>query len=720
MRRNDATQSIDRRCVMIPQDLTRGEPRERHLLAPAGPEIHFARRTEHEHFDTIERRALGLDAGAEALTIGTAHDRNAGCTSCKRTDPVGGDDHPALDPATIAQRDANHATSSIAFETFRLAVDPASACVARGADHHRVEAQPVDARALAREIATRAMLARHEVDAANRRGFEACECVAQSERCDLRDAGRKDPFATGFVPRELGTIDQCDATSCLSQSQRRRTPCRPRADDGDVHTLHAPERVHRDTRSRDGERAHALARTAEASSKLRCTEQRGVYNHRMTRRLRHSAAIAFASMLGAHGCRDRTNSQARVPSPPALDTRAPEPARVDSAVITDVAITDATDGDAVAPTAEPLCPMRSFPPEELSIGAAPDSSASVIWNGREWGVAWSEVVTGEATVFFARVDANGHRVGNPSRVSDRGYRGAVPSLLWNGQSWGIAYSGGASRLEEIWYAQLDARGSAQGRPRRLTARNRRDYSPAIASNGHDTIAVWSTQLPDDRWGILAMRIDRWGTQIGAPILIADRRERLSAPSVVWNGFAWAAAWLVSRTEAIAVDMVRIEADVSRARGYPVRVTIGPLGGTDQGARFGFAWDGEQYAVVWDEVRDGAPHAFFETIGRLLEPRGRGAMLSPTGDSATAPSVLAMGGSTFLAAWVVERGRERHVQIATVDGAANPLAEHIEVQSNDGMASMPAMALGERALGIATISARGVSFHRVPLGPCPTH
>jgi hypothetical protein len=438
-------------------------------------------------------------------------------------------------------------------------------------------------------------------------------------------------------------------------------------------------------------------------------------------------ALALALVSSAWSCRDRATRTP--PAPPHtswLDASPSADGRFDDAMsalahdataaLARDAHRDASASDAAGVTAR--CPMRSFPPDELSIGAPPDASASIVWNGREWGVAWSESVTDEPTVFFARVGRDGHRIGNPTRISDRGFRGTSPSLLWNGRGWAIAYSGGGGRFEEIWFAIVDERGTPIGRSRRLTARNRRDFAPALATNGRDTLVVWSAQLPENRWGILAVKVNRWGSQLDYPILVADRRERLGAPNVIWNGFAWAAAWLVSRTEAIAVDMARIEPDVSRVRGYPARVTIGPLGGTDQGARLGFAWDGVQYGLVWDEVRDGAPHAFFDTVGRLLEPRSRGVMLSPRVDSATAPAIISLAPSVFLAAWVVERGHERHVQVQTFDGDARPFGEHIEVQSNDGIATMPAIAASDDAVGIATVSARGVSFHRVPLGPCP--
>jgi len=102
----------------------------------------------------------------------------------------------------------------------------------------------------------------------------------------------------------------------------------------------------------------------------------------------------------------------------------------------------------------------------------------------------------------------------------------------------------------------------------------------------------------------------------------------------------------------------------------------------------------------DEVRDGAPHVFFDTVGRLLEPSGRAVMLSPPRTRHGA--IHRHARIDVHRAWEVERGRERHVQLATFDQSGHPLGEGIEVQSNDGRASMPALAVGDGAVGIATV------------------
>jgi hypothetical protein len=42
---------------------------------------------------------------------------------------------------------------------------------------------------------------------------------------------------------------------------------------------------------------------------------------------------------------------------------------------------------------------------------------SLAWNGREFGIAWTDVRGGGIDVWFARYDAQGRRVGEEVRVS---------------------------------------------------------------------------------------------------------------------------------------------------------------------------------------------------------------------------------------------------------------------------------------------------------------
>lgn len=344
-------------------------------------------------------------------------------------------------------------------------------------------------------------------------------------------------------------------------------------------------------------------------------------------------------------------------------------------------------------------------------------AVSVAWNGTDWGVAWTEAQGPEPAVYFVRVGTEGRRRGTPVRVSERGYRGWGPSLVWNGESWVVGFAGGAARLGEIWLARVDARGTPIGRPQRVTARERDDHAPALGYDGRELFAIWSAFLPAlGRHAVYVLRMNRWGGQLGPPLRLVDRRDRLSAPALVRTRSGWAAAWLVSRSDAVAVDMRRIDPD-GEPRAYVSRVTLGALGGSDLTARFGVAWDGERFGVAWDEVRDGAPHVFFHTVSARLDESTPARILSLPNESSSAPALAALGPGSFVAAWQIERAGEQRVRLLAFDASGTPFGEPVEVQGHDGRAGSPALSLGRDALGLVTAAGGTLSFHRVGLGPC---
>jgi len=428
------------------------------------------------------------------------------------------------------------------------------------------------------------------------------------------------------------------------------------------------------------------------------------------------ATLALLGSAVSIGCRRNARERAAISAElaarsPVVPSELP-PGGTDTSAASDASVSD---GGTVPPRAR--CPVRAVPPSCVMQGIPAQDSPSVAWNGGEWGLAWSEEVAGIPTVYFARVGPDGTRRGGATRVSETGYRGNSPDLLWTGDRWAYVFSGGASRTDEIWFALLDAHGALVSRPHRITGRDRSDYAPSLASDGRNLIVTWAARWEEHRWGVFAMRLDRWGSQLELPLLLSERRERVSTPSALWNGFAWAAAWLVSRNEAIGVDMSRFEARLETTRGPARRVTPGPLGGSDVSGRYNFAWDGSRYGLVWDEVRDGAPHVFFDTVSRVLNPTRHEVMLSAPGDPASAPAIVTLAPNAFMVAWETEVSEQRHVQIATIDAEGRRLGDPIEVQNHDGRASLPALALADDVAGLVTLGMNGIMFHRVMLGPC---
>ncbi len=363
----------------------------------------------------------------------------------------------------------------------------------------------------------------------------------------------------------------------------------------------------------------------------------------------------------------------------------------------------------------PLCPTRSLPPAELSTGGPVDGRASLVWNGHTWGVAWSEVVSEQPTVFFALVRPDGLRRGSPTRVSDVGYRGTSPAVAWDGHQWLITFSGGAGRFQEIFLARLNEHATLLARAEHVTARERNDVSPAIALSPDGPTIAWAAEFLSHRWAIRAVRLNRWAMQIGPPVTIVERSEPLGSVTIVPNDRGVAVSWLVRRGEAV-VDVMRLDPG-GGPHGYFGRATPSTIGSADHAARYALAWDGTQYGFAWDEVRTGSPRVFFHTLTRRLDASGATMTVSHGGGSARAPAIVAIAPGRFVAAWEVERDTDRHVEVGAIDGATGRDAVGVQLRGHDGTAWSPAMGMGQDSVGVATTTARGIALHIVPLGSC---
>ena len=88
-----------------------------------------------------------------------------------------------------------------------------------------------------------------------------------------------------------------------------------------------------------------------------------------------------------------------------------------------------------------------------------------------------------------------------------------------------------------------------------------------------------------------------------------------------------------------------------------------------------------------------------------------------GDVATSPALASLPDGTLVLAWESEREGDRRVAVALLDEEGLPQREPVTLRGVEGIATQPALAISADAVGVATRSRRGISFHRVTLGTC---
>lgn len=361
------------------------------------------------------------------------------------------------------------------------------------------------------------------------------------------------------------------------------------------------------------------------------------------------------------------------------------------------------------------CALRSDAPTEVSHGADP-GRMRVAWNGEHFAVVWSEVIDDEPAVFFARIDADGQRPRPPLRVSERRTFASGPAVSWNRTGWSVFFTGGLREVGDIYQARVTSRGSAVGRPWRMTRGARLDLDPAIATNGDATALVWAARDLDMRWSLYGEVLDRWDRPSAPLTLMRNSSLALGPTELTWMGQGWAAAYLTAGREVFGVELARLDR-IGLLRGSVQRMTDARIGDVSASNRFAIAWDGQRFGLAWSELRDGQRQLFFRWVSARGNPLTEPRRLGIEGDVASAPALAALSDGTLVMAWESEREGDRRVAVALLDEEGVAQREPVTLRGVEGIATQPALAVSADAVGVATRSARGISFHRVTVGTC---
>jgi hypothetical protein len=362
------------------------------------------------------------------------------------------------------------------------------------------------------------------------------------------------------------------------------------------------------------------------------------------------------------------------------------------------------------------CALRAAPPSRLAEVAAVGGVA-LAWNGTHFAVAWGDVIDGERAVRFVRVRPDGERLGSPLRVSELHTEAESPSVTWNGQSWVVVWSGGLRDVGDIYQARVDPRGTAAGRPWRMTRGDERtDLHPRILSAAPGFGVAWVARAGGNRWGLYAQALDRFDAPRAFPAKLLDTGISLSETSLVWTGTEWGVAALGARREVLGVEFARMDAR-GFAHGSVARLSSGTIGGVETRGRYALTWDGARYVVAWSEVLDGASHVFVRSAdarGRLDAQR---LDLRDEAESAEAPALERVGDGVSAVAWQVSRDGRGRLRVKTLDASGRLQEDPVELQDHDGAAGWPHLAAGGDSLAVVSATPQGLTYHRVTLGPC---
>ncbi len=214
---------------------------------------------------------------------------------------------------------------------------------------------------------------------------------------------------------------------------------------------------------------------------------------------------------------------------------------------------------------------------------------AIAWSGNNYGVAWvgNDGIPGTQNIFFKKLDINGNPVGDHIKITDYVSSGAAtafaPNIIWNGSEYGIAWTANKGNGQNLYFATLDANGNTltnivlsvpndnttdarpglkwTGASFAITWRGYDPYNMSItyrfyaevATDGQ-ALAVSKKIATDNEWNSVNINIFS-GTVLssGGKIYFSDTnvsQELVSTvagsnswPFITWNGVKYAIAWI---------------------------------------------------------------------------------------------------------------------------------------------------------------------------------
>ena len=322
------------------------------------------------------------------------------------------------------------------------------------------------------------------------------------------------------------------------------------------------------------------------------------------------------------------------------------------------------------------------------------------WTGSGFGLAWEDFQDGDYEIFFTVLDPGGLQISPVVQITNNSFPDFGPSLVWTGARFGLAWSGGQPEAYDIQFAQLAADGSPIGASTAVTTSPRNSMLPSLVWNGHGYGVAWYDYRDDPagyRDDIYFARLDAVGNKIGSDVRVTATSTNAEYPSLAWSGTEYGLAWHDYRDPTplccSEIYFARLDS-LGTQLGSQVRITN--AAGFSAFPTLVSAGDG--WAVVWEDDRLGRAATYFIHLNGSGSPSGVETLLSSTAGGSR-PKVV-WTGDEFVAVWSDDRySPNGEIFLARVDGLGNVLSE-TRVMHAIGDSSNPVLAWTGSVFGLS--------------------
>jgi hypothetical protein len=270
---------------------------------------------------------------------------------------------------------------------------------------------------------------------------------------------------------------------------------------------------------------------------------------------------------------------------------------------------------------------------------------SAVWNGQGFGVAWVSI-EGEETLdlWFARVDADGRRMGTPTRLTRSSSVKLFPRVAWTGAGYGVTWTDIDEDDVSVRLQRVSPEGAAAGTPERVSPTGGMDLGADVAWNGRELAVSWYHVGTDGGLSLRLARVRPGGGREGPDRTVAQGFLATGLAGLAWNGDGYGLAWnsYLPRDEKSQTVFAFVGAGGEPRPSYRIAGGNGMNGATAVawgGRHFGLAWENDVQMDSEEEPSSQLFHAGAGPTAVAVQPRavtGRDALvlgpsMAPAGD-----------------------------------------------------------------------------------------
>lgn len=271
-------------------------------------------------------------------------------------------------------------------------------------------------------------------------------------------------------------------------------------------------------------------------------------------------------------------------------------------------------GEAVSPTLRHALFDTNFDLElmlDLSSGGVDEGAPRepcILRAPTQIAVGWTQVNGTTATLALSRLGIDGTLVAT-SAVAESGLQ---PSVAYSGSSYALAWRNvgdafGGNEFSSILVERINASGVVISAPVAVSHAGINAITPTIVGGDNELAVIWQEVNGDSEETILFARIMS-DSVVSDPVVLSGDSDSATAPTLIWNGEGYGAAWQERRDGRVEVVFQELDAN-----GEKLGPNVQLSEGESNAAGISLVHNGMNYAAAWNKGPTGARLIQFRTF-----------------------------------------------------------------------------------------------------------